>query len=546
MINTDTEDLNTESREELQSQNLPSLLNIITDKSNKNSIEEETPKILSLSKNENKIENNIISSEQMIEQNQEIFEQNMQNFNPNDHFQNFNNFPNHNMFHHHHTTSQSIKIFIKKLSFYIETMTTRIFNSLDFAVANSKLPSILKNILHTQQILVFLYIFNVQGSISVLEKDNKSVKDFIFIKLNFLTLYLMLFWIIILKLHYYFLGNKLFLEKDEELEKFMLEKNPKLNEGRCQHCKLLAVMRSSHCVYCKKCVLKFEFHSDWFNMCVGANNELIYAITLFFTLFYFFTSIIIYWYIIFFRPKLINFFVIIYFLVNIIGCYVLFKAGKFLYNFITINLLKNLTFEESRDLDRMTYLAEDIYLNEFFNPFDKGWLLNFKELIINLFDIDIYLEYKIKSKNNNINLNNQSNENNLKEKKDDEDEEKIVPGQVYNTDEFYQKEERKSYKSMLKLSEPCEPFISQKGNIYKKVYGSEIINWNILKLFTVFDIIDSPFTVNMINHAKSVLGLDEESKKLKNIKNIENDENKENDENEENLDKENNNEKNSD
>ena len=517
MINTDTEDLNIDSREELHSENLPTLLNILNENNKKNPSEQEIS-----SENKNEIENRKVSSDQMIEQNREKLETKMQNFNPSEHIQNYNRFPNRNMFHpHHHTSSQYIKIFIKRISFYIDSMASQLFSSLDMAVTNTNFPNILKNILHTKQVLIFLYMFNVQGSLSVLEKENKSVKDYIFVKLNYLSLFLMLFWIIILKLHNYLLGYKLFLEKDQELEKFMLERNPKLNEGRCPHCQLLSAMRSFHCLYCKKCVLKFELHSDWFNMCIGSNNELIYAITLFFTLMYFLASIIIYWYIIFLRPVLINFFVIIYFLINIIACYVLFKAGTFLYNFITVNLLKNITFYENKNFGRLTYLSNNISLRGFFNPFDKGWLLNFKELIVNLFDIDIYIEYKIKSKNNNDNLINKPTQNNLKEEEID-DEEKMVPGQIYNLDEFYRKKELKAFKNMLKISGPCEPFISQKGNIYKKVYGGEIINWNRLRLFTVFDIIDSPFTVNMINHAKTVLEEVEENKEIENVEKVDN------------------------
>ena len=46
---------------------------------------------------------------------------------------------------------------------------------------------------------------------------------------------------------------------------------------------------------------------------------------------------------------------------------------------------------------------------------------------------------------------------------------------------------------MLKLKEPFKPFISKDNHVYKKINGNEIANWNRLRLYTVFDLTNSPF-----------------------------------------------------
>ena len=39
-------------------------------------------------------------------------------------------------------------------------------------------------------------------------------------------------------------------------------------------------MRTFHCMNCDKCVIKFQIHSLWFNVCIGPANELFYSFTL--------------------------------------------------------------------------------------------------------------------------------------------------------------------------------------------------------------------------------------------------------------------------
>jgi carbon starvation protein CstA len=149
--------------------------------------------------------------------------------------------------------------------------------------------------------------------------------------------------IIILYVHYYFFKHKLFLEKDEELEKFIIKRNPQIKRGKCEQCDLLRVMRSFHCIFCGKCTKKYQLHSDWFNICIGSNNELLYSLTLCFTILYYFISNIIFWYYLLVRNDLLNNLAFIFTIFAILGIYIIFNSFKFLYSFIFENLFVNLT-----------------------------------------------------------------------------------------------------------------------------------------------------------------------------------------------------------
>ena len=87
-------------------------------------------------------------------------------------------------------------------------------------------------------------------------------------------------------------------------------------------------------------------------------------------------------------------------------------------------------------------------------------------MIINLFDIDIYSDYK-----------NYMNKN-LSEIIDDE---KL---KIQEQEENNNSNNLSPFKIMIKLCEHFDPLITSKGNIYKFVDGKEIINWNRLIIFT--------------------------------------------------------------
>ena len=486
------------------------------------------------------------SSEQNgIENNNNInIDSKLKNFAPNQHLKNYGQPFNHNhMLEHYYHQNHNFRN--PKYIFYFILQYLKIINqqiqqfygglclTLDMFIRNSNYHPLIKKILHTKQILLLIYIFDIQYLLS-------SIENIYFLKfLNKITLNSMIFFIICLYVHYYFYNDKLFLKKDEEMEKYILKRNPQMKKCKCQECDLLKVMRSNHCFFCKKCVHKFQLHSDWFNMCIGSTNELLYATTLLFVNIYIFISNIIFWFYILFRADLLNYLFLIFSLFAVVGIYILFNSIIFFYYFIFENLFTNLTLYEKNNSRRLTYLWENSRNKKFFNPFNKGIQRNLEEMWINLFDMDIYSDYK------------KFTCQNLTEIIDDEDKEKKVE------DEFDEFDDMISYKLMIRLTEHIDPLITSKGNIYKFVDGKEIINWNRLMLFTAFDIINSPFKDYMVKYAKNMLIQRELYIRSLILHNIENEkeiidtneqsneeENNENNENiEEDKDKENNNEK---
>ena len=275
--------------------------------------------------------------------------------------------------------------YVKYGDFYIQKFFSGVTSSLDMAIKNSSFNPAIKNLIHSKQIFLLIYIINIQYLLSSVEKITF---------LNFLnqnTRTFMILSIILLYLHYFFLNQRLFIEKDEELEKFIIKRNPQITKGKCEECGLIKIMRSSHCYFCDKCVKKFHLHSEWFNICIGANNELLYAITLFFINLYFFVSNLIFWYYIIFRTDLLSYLAFLFTLFAIAGIYITFISGRFLYKLKFDCLFVNLTWYEKNNIRRLNYLFRDPYGRAVFNPFNKGIQRNLEEMLINMFDINIYI-----------------------------------------------------------------------------------------------------------------------------------------------------------
>ena len=400
--------------------------------------------------------------------------------------------------------------YLKYGDFYIQKFFSGVTSSLDMAIKNSSFNPAVKNLIHSKQIFLLIYIINIQYLLSSVEKITF---------LNFLnqnTRTFMILSIILLYLHYFFLNQRLFIEKDEELEKFIIKRNPQITKGKCEECGLIKIMRSSHCYFCDKCVKKFHLHSDWFNICIGANNELLYAITLFFINLYFFVSNLIFWYYIIFRNDLLSYLAFLFTLFAIAGIYITFISGRFLYKLIFDCLFVNLTWYEKNNIRRLNYLFRDPYGRAVFNPFNKGIQRNLEEMLINMFDINIYNDYK--------NYNCQDLSELIEEDKTKKEEE-----------QFNSFDDMSSFRLMLRLVEHFDPLITSKENIYKFVDGKEIINWNRLMLFTVFDIINSPFKDMMVKQAKYHVEQRENFLKEKN-KNIKKEEDEKIDDSENNED----------
>ena len=288
-----------------------------------------------------------------------------------------------------------------------------------------------------------------------------------------------------------------------------------MKKGKCEHCDILKIVRSVHCMFCDKCVKKYHMHSDWFNICIGANNDLLYAISLLFINIYFFITNLIYWYYIIFRNDLLSYLTYIFCLFAIAGIYIIYNSGKFLYKFIFECLFVNITLYEKNNGRRINYLFSDPSGRYLFNPFNKGIQRNLEEMLINMFDINIYNDYKNIYCQNLSEIIEEDNGNNGGE------------------EEFDPFDEISSFKLMIQLVEHFDPLISSKGNIYKFVDGKEIINWNRLIVFTVFDIINSPFKDIMVKQAKYFIEQRENFLKERN-KNIKKEEDEKMDENENN------------
>ena len=355
---------------------------------------------------------------------------------------------------------------MRHLSFYnnlIQYYFSSLTESLDMSLYSSNLNSSIKGYIHTKQIFLIIYIFNIQYLLSIVEKI--TFFDF----LNTCSKNFMVLSVILLYIHYNFFKSKLFVEKDEELEKFVLKRNPQLKKGKCEKCDVLKLMRSNHCLYCNKCVKKYQFHS---------------------------ISNLILWYYIIIRNDLLTYLTFIYTIFALVGLYINFLSGKFLYKFIFECLFTNLTWYEKGDLRRFIYLQGNYY--GIFNPFDKGIQRNLEEMLVNMFDINIYSEYK--------NYNCQDLSEIIEE--DDKNNEENHRHDIFN--------DIASFKLMIKSVEHFDPLITSKGNIYKFVDGKEIINWNRCFLFTVFDLINSPVKDSMVKQAKYYLEQNEEqNKKIK-------------------------------
>ena len=483
---------------------------------------------------ENKAKNEINNN------NDNDMEGKLKNFEPEKHYKNNIKHPQHQhqhqhqYYHQHHHQHQhdfsNPRYIFNYIIMYIKYQNNKILNlfsgltmSLDMLIINSKFHPLIKRILHTKQILLLIYMINIQYLLSSIEKI--SFLNY----LNKFSLKYFIFSVIALNIHYYFFKDKLFLEKDEELEKYIMKKNPEMKKGKCEYCNIIKICRSNHCFFCNKCVKKYQLHSDWFNICIGSNNELLYAIALFFTNFYFFISNIIIWYYILVRSDLLNYLLLIFTLFGIIGTYILFNTLKFLYSFFFDLIFVNLTLFEFQNARRMMYLWSDEGRHNYFNPFNKGLKRNVEEMFINLFDVDIYLEYK-----NYINQN-------LSEIIDDE---KINQKE----EEINEFDEAATFKMIIKLVDHFDPLITSKGNVYKFVDGKEIINWNRLVIFTPFDIINCPFKEMMINRAKMYLKQREIYLQKINQNNQVNEtiDNKDKDENIDNKNNDNDNDKNND
>lgn len=355
-------------------------------------------------------------------------------------------------------------------------------SSFDLIVANSDCPSFIKQLLHAKQILIDLFILNNNFLLSRLNPG-------LILKIPFC---ICLFSIAVLYLYSYIYKKRGIISYDESMEQFIIERNPDLRKNFCQKCKVIKPMRSLHCSYCNICVAKFDFHSNWFNICIAAYNELVYLATMTVIFIYFSVSFILMIYDIFLTNKCAGN-ELIYHIWLLIFSIIVFKSAYFFYIYIRC-LLRNLTQYEYYNQKRLPYLYRDAS-RDYFNPFDKGNTHNLYEMLFSFLNKDMPVpEPDIQFE--------------IGKEKEKEDE------LIKINSENYRARDLNAYQQMILLNKPFQPFVSKEGVIYRKIHGvNDIINWNRVRLYTIFDIENNPFKDLLIKQAHVII--DEYKRSLK-------------------------------
>ena len=62
-----------------------------------------------------------------------------------------------------------------------------------------------------------------------------------------------------------------------------------------------------------------------------------------------------------------------------------------------------------------------------------------------------------------------------------------------------------AFKMFIVLNREYPPFSSVNGHIVKKIKEGEMINWNIIRIYTIFDIENCPFKNILVSQAEETL-----------------------------------------
>lgn len=165
--------------------------------------------------------------------------------------------------------------------------------------------------------------------------------------------------------------------KSDDLE----EPNHNNNQFFCRYCQIYVPLRASHCLICKKCIIRKDHHCPWTNNCIGRDNHLYFFI---FTLFALILDIVPFfdalYHLIFNYLKIVKSkgfiliilcYIILMFATSFAACFI---SNLVYQNFLSI--IKNSTLWERKKRDRITYLR-DIPSDQ--SPFDKGIVKNIIE-----------------------------------------------------------------------------------------------------------------------------------------------------------------------
>lgn len=379
----------------------------------------------------------------------------------------------------------------------IMQMYLQLTGSFDAIIADVEISHFMKKILHAKQILFFFVLFlnfyliyntvNVNVNISnfseISNSSNFLIKK-IFFYLFTVSFFILISFIFLLKVRS---SDSMYITRHEELEKFILSKNPELNNNQCEACKVTRCMRSQHCNLCNHCVAKFELHSDWFHICIGSLNYLTYILILIFLNFFYFFSLVNLLFQIFilasytelydFKGKefQIHFWAVLLFYLNI-------KIFSFTLDLVKMSVIKNLTDHEGYNWRRLPYLWRSMR-KDYFNPFDKGVNGNLKEIWISFCNPEIKLADRINlSMESNVNISTSINSN-LSEH------EGVDSSFGLETQNLKKNENLQNFQNF-------ENFITKDFNAVYRQYSGKVddyINWNKVRFYTIFDLKNSPF-----------------------------------------------------
>ncbi|CAD8059814.1 unnamed protein product [Paramecium primaurelia] len=152
----------------------------------------------------------------------------------------------------------------------------------------------------------------------------------------------------------------------------------KMNRNICVLCSIPKVVRSQHCLYCQKCIIRWEFHSMQLNTCIGVFNYPFLVMYIFFWTFYCFT--ILRQFTLVERIQEKSYFDLLIIVINVHQFYYFGQQ----YILCLLRISYNITPQELGQWRRYSYL----WANErgmFGNPFDKGFLYNWISFLKPLF-----------------------------------------------------------------------------------------------------------------------------------------------------------------
>jgi hypothetical protein len=430
---------------------------------------------------------------------------------------------NHKIFIPNPSIFKKLTLVFKLVDDLIYQMYSSLVGNFDVSIYDMEISKFLKNILHSRQILFFYIIFgnfwmiysnitfNMNTSIdhkSILKKEEIiNFAKYFFYLLCHIFFAILLFLTIYLKIKDF---PQMRVKRYNELEQYILTKNKELKKNECSVCNVVKCMRSFHCNYCNKCVTKFELHSHWLNTCIGSQNFIIYVAILLFLNLFFIICLLNYFLQIFiidrdniqydFKFKL--FYLHFWFILTL---YLEFKLFRFTYSVIRKGLLCNLTENERKNWLRLPYLWRNSS-KEFFNPFDRGSWNNFKDVWASWRNKELDISDRINielMKNENLNVTSEildvcqakNIDKSVISVNSTEDDFVFLNNESLDSKTHGSAGTDKTKESVDKFQ--MDYFITSDEQICYLTYDPKNfrrpINWTRIRIYTIFDLINSPF-----------------------------------------------------